>query len=200
MLCSDRKTLRAATAKTSATEPRAAPQQATEGMISAVPDSGPNAGRNMAPEINAAGTRALPGADLVPPSWLAAGRTPQDYANHSFQQARRYELSGFPEADRTWQARDQAVLDAIKQAAEPTPEQKQAVRWECQFPTAAFVGLASARSQAVAASRNAAWPALLMNDSRMSASSCERFSRKAHPVVSQSRMRSRSLTARFGGV
>jgi|SRR5580765_7390 len=35
-------------------------QQATEGMISAVPDSGPNAGRNIAPEINAAGAAATP--------------------------------------------------------------------------------------------------------------------------------------------
>jgi hypothetical protein len=101
-------------------------QQATEGMISAVPDSGPNAGRNIAPEVNAAGARTMPGADLVPPSWLAAGRTPQQYADYALRQARNYELAGFPEAGRTWQARGQAVLDTIKQSAEITPEQKEA--------------------------------------------------------------------------
>jgi hypothetical protein len=35
-------------------------QQATEGMISAVPQSGPNAGRNIAPEVNAAGATGTP--------------------------------------------------------------------------------------------------------------------------------------------
>ena len=67
------------------------PAQATENIISAVPDSGPNAGRNIAP-----GARTQPGADLVPPSMLAQGVTPQQYADYAMRQARNYELAGFP--------------------------------------------------------------------------------------------------------
>ena len=77
-----------------------------------------------ADEVGLGATRAMPGADLVPPNMLAAGVTPQAYADYAFKQARRYELSGFPETGRTWQARGQGVLDAIKQAAEIPPEAK----------------------------------------------------------------------------
>ena len=102
------------------------PAQATEGIISAVPTSGPNAGRNIAPQINAAGARTQPGADLVPPAMLARGVTPQQYADYAMRQARNYELAGFPEAGRTWQARAQGVLDSIKQAAELRPHRSEA--------------------------------------------------------------------------
>ncbi len=108
--------------------------QATEGMISAVPDTGPNAGRNIAPEVNAAGIRAMPGAALVPPNMLAAGVTPQAYADYALKEARRYNLSGYPEAGKTWQARGQAVLDAIKQAAEIPTEAKLAAREGMSVP------------------------------------------------------------------
>ena len=108
--------------------------QATEGMISAVPDTGPNAGRNIAPEVNAAGIRAMPGAALVPPNMLAAGVTPQAYADYALKEARRYNLSGYPEAGKTWQARGQAVLDAIKQALRFQPRRSLRRARECRFP------------------------------------------------------------------
>jgi hypothetical protein len=86
------------------------------------------------PDQSTRSTAKQPGADLVPPHLLAAGVSPQQYADYAFRQARKMEISGFPAAGKTWQARGQAVLDSIKQAAEIPTEAKLAGREGMSVP------------------------------------------------------------------
>jgi hypothetical protein len=88
-----------------------------------------------ATEVTASAQAARqPGADLVPKHMLDAGVSPQQYADYTFRMARKMEIGGFPAAGRTWQARGQAVLDAIKQAGDVPTEAKLAARENMSVP------------------------------------------------------------------
>ena len=111
----------------SAAPPASSPGGSAQGPAPAGPamaTASPSAG---------AGPSGGAGAGLVPPGWLkGAGRstgfppTALGYAQWLQAQAQRNGVLGFTESAKTQQAHAERILDSIKQAAEPTPAQKDA--------------------------------------------------------------------------
>jgi hypothetical protein len=72
------------------------------------------------------GPQSMPGAALTPAGWLQQGGTPQSFVDYANQRARQLAIAGETEAAKIWQSRAAPIMDAIRQAGELTPEQKNA--------------------------------------------------------------------------
>ena len=77
---------------------------------------------------------SMPGADQVPAAWLKAGVSPQAYADHAMKLARNHAIVGDAEGAKIWQDRADKILDAIKQASEPTGLMKEAAQVGMSVP------------------------------------------------------------------
>lgn len=86
------------------------PQQATQGLISAVPDTGPMAGQNIAPQINAAAPAPAPPR---PRNDMLFNSLPPD------MQGKVREIENNPEALHNYQGKDQQLVERIMRNVNP---------------------------------------------------------------------------------
>ncbi len=108
------------------------------GIIPNGPDQGRTSGPPFAPRLPREGAPPAqapqmpaqapggPGIELVPQPWRERGYGPQQYADWLMSRARNHAMAGDTEGAKVLQAQAEPLYKAIGQAAELTPEQKNA--------------------------------------------------------------------------